>query len=154
MSVATADSVLTCDKGPVPSPHWPVTLCGYAVLYNVTSPVPVDGRGGLYCEIIEQRAFALSCQTGRDEDGCPIWACYNHDPSQYLGDTKNGRLRLFNDSKGVRFELDDVPLPAKFAGMSFGFVPSRFHHGHGLTKVLTYGYPCELNCSEISPARN
>jgi HK97 family phage prohead protease len=41
-----------------------------------------------------------------------VRALLNHDPSQVLGRTKSGTLRLFDEQRGLRFEVDlpDSPL--------------------------------------------
>jgi hypothetical protein len=76
------------------------TVVGYAALYGQLS----DDLGG-YREKISPGAFAGVL----DSD---VRALLNHDPNAVLGRTKSGTLRLFDDPKGLRFELDlpDSPL--------------------------------------------
>jgi HK97 family phage prohead protease len=76
------------------------TVVGYAALYDVLS----EDLGG-YKERISPGAF----QGVLDSD---VRALLNHDPNEVLGRTKSGTLRLFDEPKGLRFELDlpDSPL--------------------------------------------
>jgi HK97 family phage major capsid protein/HK97 family phage prohead protease len=70
------------------------TVHGYAALYDVLS----DDLGG-YREKIQAGAFAGVL----DAD---VRALLNHDANEVLGRTKSGTLRLFDEAKGLRFELD------------------------------------------------
>jgi HK97 family phage prohead protease len=76
------------------------TVHGYAAVYDVLS----EDLGG-YREQIAPGAFAGVL----DAD---VRALLNHDPNEVLGRTKSGTLRLFDEQRGLRFELDlpDSPL--------------------------------------------
>jgi HK97 family phage prohead protease len=76
------------------------TVHGYAAVYGQVS----DDLGG-YREKIAAGAFSGVL----DAD---VRALLNHDPNEVLGRTKSGTLRLFDEPKGLRFELDlpDSPL--------------------------------------------
>jgi uncharacterized protein len=76
------------------------TLHGYAAVYGVES----EDLGG-FKERIAPGAFSGVL------DG-DVRALLNHDPSQVLGRTKSGTLRLFDEQRGLRFEVDlpDSPL--------------------------------------------
>jgi HK97 family phage prohead protease len=100
------------------------TLHGYAAVYNVES----DDLGG-FREKIAQGAFASVL----DSD---VRALLNHDPSQVLGRTRSGTLRLRDEQRGLRFEVDlpDSPLGdnvreavrrGDIDGASFRFVVGR-----------------------------
>jgi len=76
------------------------TVVGYAAVYDVLS----EDLGG-HREKIAPGAFA-------DLVGTDVRALLNHDPNEVLGRTKSGTLRLFDEQRGLRFELDlpDSPL--------------------------------------------
>src|SRR5437773_2215545 len=77
------------------------TVHGYAALYNTLS----EDLGG-HREKIAPGAFADVLESD-------VRALLNHDANEVLGSTKSGTLRLFDDPKGLRFELD---LPASPLG--------------------------------------
>lgn len=98
-------------------------LTGYAAVFGKLS----QDLGG-FVEQIRAGAFAKSLTGGE-----PIRALYEHDNHKLLGSTRSGTLKLSEDSKGLRFELE---LPATtyaqdlgvlvergdIAGCSFGFI--------------------------------
>ena len=99
-------------------------LAGYAAVFGQ------ETRISDFTEVIHPGAFAASLK-GRD-----ILALVDHDPSRLLARTKSGTLRLEEDSKGLRFELDlpdttegrDLLALAErgdIGGMSFGFTVAR-----------------------------
>ena len=78
------------------------TLHGYAAVYGVES-----GDLGGFRERIAPGAFAPVLP---DAD---VRALLNHDPNSVLGRSKSGTLRLFDEQRGLRFEVD---LPASPLG--------------------------------------
>ncbi len=96
-------------------------LVGYAATFGHEARIS-DWR-----ESIAPGAFRASLATSAD-----ILALVDHDPTRVLARTKSGTLRLSEDERGLRFELD-VPetgagrdvlaLAARgdLGGMSFGF---------------------------------
>jgi uncharacterized protein len=75
------------------------TLHGYAAVYGSVADL------GDFRETISRGAFANVL----DAD---VRALLNHDPNEVLGRTKSGTLRLFDEARGLRFEIDvpDSPL--------------------------------------------
>jgi uncharacterized protein len=101
------------------------TLHGYAAVYNVES-----GDLGGFREKIAPGAFAPVLA---DAD---VRALLNHDPNNVLGRSKSGTLRLFDEQRGLRFEVDlpNSPLGENVReavargdidGASFRFVVDR-----------------------------
>ncbi|HEV7299216.1 MAG TPA: HK97 family phage prohead protease [Tepidisphaeraceae bacterium] len=99
----------------------PVTLSGYALVWNVSS----DDRGG----------YRVRLMPGSATFAKPTLALYHHWTPQILGNTANGTLRIMPDDYGVKVEIDlpdtttgrDVAeLVGKgyVTGMSFSMVTS------------------------------
>ena len=76
------------------------TVHGYAAIYDTLS----EDLGG-YREQIAPGAF-------RDVLADDVRCLLNHDANEVLGRTRSGTLRLFDEQRGLRFELDlpDSPL--------------------------------------------
>ncbi len=70
------------------------TLVGYASVFN--SPADI---GGWFTEVIAPGAFSL--QLGAD-----VRALVDHDSGRVIGRTKSGTLRLSEDAKGLKVEID------------------------------------------------
>jgi HK97 family phage prohead protease len=96
------------------------TLTGYAAVFGEWS----EDLGG-FRERLERGAF----RNAAEHDVRALW---NHDPAFVLGRTTNGTLRLAEDERGLRVEIDppEGPLYAGFlenvrrgdvSQMSFGF---------------------------------
>ena len=98
------------------------TLSGYAATFN--DPTAIGG----FTERIAPGAFTRSLASGRD-----VLALLDHRADVLLGRTRSGSLKLSEDSKGLRFELqlpntaaarDVIALAERgdLGGMSFGFI--------------------------------
>lgn len=96
-------------------------LVGYAAVFGAETRI-ADFR-----EVIASGAFSASLASGKD-----ILALQDHDAGKVLARTKSGTLRLAEDSRGLRFEIDmpDTQLGRDLltmaergdvGGMSFGF---------------------------------
>lgn len=101
-------------------------LEGYAAVFNARTPI-----AGSFDEQIAPGAFADSLASGSD-----ILALTDHDPARVLGRTRNGSLRLSEDTRGLHFEIElprttlanDVLALAEagsLGGASFGFLVKR-----------------------------
>lgn len=112
-------------------------LVGYAATFNQETRI-ADFR-----ETIKPGAFTASLTSGKD-----ILALVDHDSGKVLARTKSGTLRLSEDERGLRFEIDipdtsagrDVlALAARsdLGGMSFGFnVDQGGEHWNGDQREL------------------
>jgi HK97 family phage prohead protease len=119
-------------------------LEGYAATFGL------EARIADFTEIIRPGAF-------RGSLGGDVLALVDHDPAKVLGRTKSGTLRLAEDSRGLRFELDIPETTAGRAvlalaergdlgGMSFGFtVPDEGQRWRGDRRELV-----AVNLHEIS----
>lgn len=98
---------------------------GYAAVFN--SPTDI---GGMFTEIIAPGAFVDAITSNED-----IRALFNHDWNNVLGRTKSGTLRLSEDARGLKFEVDlpnttlarDLSESLKrgdISQCSFGFIPT------------------------------
>ena len=98
------------------------TLSGYVATFGT------EARIGGFTERIAPGAFKASLASGRD-----ILALLDHKPDSLLGRTSSGTLKLSEDAKGLRFDLqlpdtqhgrDLIALAERrdLGGMSFGFV--------------------------------
>lgn len=96
-------------------------LTGYAATFNT------ETRIADFTETIRAGAFGDTLAAGRD-----ILALVDHDTARVLARTKSGTLRLSEDERGLRFEIDvpdttlgrDILTLAErrdLGGMSFGF---------------------------------
>ncbi|MDO8608832.1 MAG: HK97 family phage prohead protease [Phaeospirillum sp.] len=96
-------------------------LEGYAATFHT------EARIGRFREIIKPGAFRSSLLAGKD-----ILALVDHQPGQLLARTSAGTLRLSEDARGLKFEIDvpqttlgnDILALAEsrnLGGMSFGF---------------------------------
>lgn len=110
-------------------------LEGYAATFGARADL------GSFVETIEPGAFRASL-------GNDIIAMHDHDPSRVLGRTRSRTLNLYEDSKGLGFELtlpdtsagrDVIALAERgdLGGMSFGFlVPEGGEDWKGRTRNL------------------
>lgn len=113
-------------------------LEGYAAVFGAVASIAG------FTETIMPGAFAESLRSGGD-----ILALVDHDPNRVLARTKSGTLRLREDEKGLRFELDLPDTQAAhdtlalatrgdLGGASFGFfVPAGGDRWDGKRRSLT-----------------
>ncbi len=98
-------------------------LEGYAATWRTSATI-----AGRFVETIRAGAFSASLAA----PGADVLALVDHDPGRLLARTASGTLRLAEDARGLRFDLDvpdtqvgrDVLTLAErrdLGGMSFGF---------------------------------
>jgi HK97 family phage prohead protease len=126
------------------------TIAGYAAVFEKLS-VPIYN----FKEKIRAGAFANSLKKNN------VRALWNHNPDMVLGSIKAGTLRLFEDERGLRFELDPPDTQAgkdavisirrkDVDGMSFGFniLRQEWDEGDRNNIVRTL---IEVDLREVSP---
>ncbi|USK40168.1 HK97 family phage prohead protease [Cytobacillus firmus] len=74
----------------------PAVISGYAAVFNSKTSI-----GDYFEEVIMPGAFSNSIATNSD-----IRALFNHDWNNVLGRTKSGTLRLSEDDRGLKFEVE------------------------------------------------
>jgi HK97 family phage prohead protease len=133
-----------------------VRLAGYAAVYDTKSQ-PICG---MFCEIVRRGAFERALK-GQDD----VRALLDHDSSVVLGRTASRTLRLSDDEKGLKFELD---VPDTQAGrdlvtsvergdisqMSFGFRKIKDKWGEERTPdgiVVEVRELLEVELIDVSP---
>ncbi|WP_374389323.1 HK97 family phage prohead protease [Sandaracinobacter sp.] len=126
-------------------------LSGYAATFGA------EARIGRVRETIAPGAFAGAL-------GGDVLALLDHDPGKVLGRTRSGTLRLFEDAKGLAFDLelpdtqagaDVLALATRgdLGGMSFGFtVPAGGEAWHGERRTLTRVQLHEISVVSAWPA--
>ncbi|WP_349632682.1 HK97 family phage prohead protease [Neobacillus sp. WH10] len=90
----------------------PSMITGYAAIFNSKTSI-----GDWFEEIIEPGAFARSLSENGD-----IRALFNHNWDNVLGRTKSGTLRLEEDERGLKFEIE---LPNTSVGRDLAESMSR-----------------------------
>lgn len=74
----------------------PAMISGYASIFNSKTSI-----GDYFEEVIAPGAFAKSIAENSDVRGL-----FNHNWDKVLGRTKSGTLRLMEDERGLKFEVD------------------------------------------------
>ncbi|HWM82953.1 MAG TPA: HK97 family phage prohead protease [Pseudolabrys sp.] len=103
----------------------PATVVGYAAIFGEVADI-----GGYFQEVVSRGAFTRTLRTA------DVRAYFDHDRGRVLGRTSSGTLRLGEDDKGLRVEIDlpdtsdgrDVTTLIErgdISGMSIGVVVSR-----------------------------
>lgn len=101
------------------------TITGYAAIFNSETDIC-----GYWIEKIAPGAFSASLQS-RD-----VLALYAHDTARIIGRRSSGTLRIAEDAKGLKVEIDlpdtndgrDLAVLIErgdVTGMSFGFIATR-----------------------------
>jgi uncharacterized protein len=74
----------------------PVVISGYAAVFNSKTSI-----GDFFEEVISPGAFARTISENGD-----IRALFNHNWDHVLGRTKNGTLKVEEDNRGLKFEVE------------------------------------------------
>ena len=98
------------------------TVAGYAAVFD--SPTDV---AGIWTEIVKPGAFRDALASGQD-----ILALYSHELERLLGRRSSGTLRLAEDDKGLKVEID---LPDTTDGRDVGALMQR-----GDLKGMSFGF--------------
>ncbi|OWK37895.1 Phage head maturation protease [Fimbriiglobus ruber] len=122
-------------------------LTGYAAVWD--SPTRITEGGRSFTEVVRRGAFRSAVESKAD-----IIATFNHDPSRLLGRTSAGTLRLHEDDRGLRFEIDlpdhasdikEMVDRGDLNGASFTFRPKAGgDNWNGDTRELTNLFLYEL----------
>lgn len=115
----------------------PSMISGYASVFNSKASI-----GDYFQEVITPGAFARSIAENSD-----VRALFNHNWDNVLGRTKNGTLRLTEDERGLKFEVDlpnttvarDLAESLKRGDInqcSFGFIPTEESFDYSVEPVL------------------
>lgn len=83
-------------------------LVGYCAVWD--TPTRIEKGRRPFTEVIRRGAFARTLASGQD-----VIATFNHDTGRLLGRLSSGTLRLSEDARGLRYELD---LPASAADIA------------------------------------
>lgn len=124
-------------------------LVGYAAVFDAPATIREGNR--TFTEVIRSCAFTRALK-----DGADVICTFNHDVNKLLGRTSAGTLKLHEDSKGLRFEVE-LPEYARdvaelvnrgdVRGCSFTFgVRPGGESWDGETRVLT-----DLDLIEVGP---
>lgn len=113
----------TATEGDEPGP---MTVSGYAAVFNS----PSEDLGG-FVETIAPGFFSKCLPTA------DVRALVNHEPWPILGRTKAGTLRLAEDSRGLRFELD---LPSTDSAEELAAALQR-----GDLDAMSFGFVCGVD---------
>jgi HK97 family phage prohead protease len=102
-------------------------IAGYAAVFYRADDPGTEYR--LWDDVFERiKPGAFDAAIGRDD----VRGLFNHDPSEILGRSTAGTLRLSIDDTGLRYEIDPPEWAGKYVesigrgditGSSFGFVP-------------------------------
>lgn len=109
------------------------TLFGYATTFNCLS----EDRGG-YCFTVVPGAFKSSIE--KDD----VTALFNHSADMILGRMSNGTLRLAEDAKGLKIEMD---LPDTQLGQDMYALVAR-----GDVKQMSFGGQIVREMEHADPA--
>ncbi|MGH0246712.1 HK97 family phage prohead protease [Sinorhizobium meliloti] len=129
-------------------------LTGYAAVFNQTASI-----GGEFTESIAPGAFRAALASNPD-----ILALVDHDSGKVLARTKSGTLRLWEDERGLAYEIDlpqttlghDLIALAErgdLGGVSFGFtVPDGGDAWAGSHRTLSAVNLFEISIVQSFPA--
>lgn len=127
------------------------TISGYAAVFNSPTRLWED-----LDEVIAPGAFSRAVSSS------DVRCLFNHDWSNVLGRTKSGTLRLSEDERGLKFEVDlpDTTVARDLIKSmergdinqcSFGFIPTEETWDYNSTPMLRTIYEVELYEVSIVP---
>ena len=128
-----------------------VLLDGYVNAVARDSRPMLDEKGEKFVEQISPKTFQRAVEKNDD-----ILCLLNHEPSRFLGSTKQGNIELFEDNIGLRAicEITDGEViqkakENKLRGWSFGFESVK-EHEESLADGFKRRFIDEMNLLEVS----
>lgn len=127
-------------------------LSGYINVIGDVSKTLRAANGSKFRERIEKGAFKRDLEIAKKENR-NILALLNHNHSRVLGNIQDGTLKLEEDDKGLRFDLEtraENVQGKEFTGCSFGFFDVGVNTERDRNSKMFYRSVNDLELDEIS----
>lgn len=127
-------------------------LSGYINVIGDVSKTLRAANGSKFKERIEKGAFKRDLEVAKKENR-NILALLNHNHSRVLGNVQDGTLKLEEDDKGLRFDLEtraENVQGKEFTGCSFGFFDVGVNTERDRNSKMFYRSVKDLELDEVS----
>lgn len=127
-------------------------LSGYINVIGDVSKTLRAANGSKFRERIEKGAFKRDLEVAKKENR-NILALLNHNYSRVLGNVQDGTLKLEEDDKGLRFDLEtraENVQGKEFTGCSFGFFDVGVNTERDRNSKMFYRSVNDLELDEVS----
>lgn len=127
-------------------------LSGYINVIGDVSKTLRAANGSKFRERIEKGAFKRDLEIAKKENR-NILALLNHNHSRVLGNVQDGTLKLEEDDKGLRFDLEtraENVQGKEFTGCSFGFFDVGVNTERDRKSKMFYRSVNDLELDEVS----
>lgn len=127
-------------------------LSGYINVIGDVSKTLRAANGSKFRERIEKGAFKRDLEAAKKENR-NILALLNHNHSRVLGNVQDGTLKLEEDDKGLRFDLEtraENVQGKEFTGCSFGFFDVCVNTERDRNSKMFYRSVNDLELDEVS----